>query len=78
MKPRTAAEERRRGVFWMAISAVWLGGMLALWWLVATTNREGHHDAELLPILTLIPLLIGLSHFARARFRSRDSWRQIS
>ncbi len=71
MKTRTAAEERRRGVTWMIISVLWLAGMLALWWLVATTNREGHHDAELLPILTLIPLLIAASHFARAHFRRR-------
>jgi hypothetical protein len=55
----------------MIISVFWLAGTLALWWLIATTNREGHHDAELLPILTLIPLLIGLSHFGRAYFRGR-------
>jgi len=36
--------------------------------LVATTNREGTHDAELLPLFALIPLLIGLYHLARARF----------
>jgi hypothetical protein len=42
--------------------------MSALWWLVATTNREGTHDAELLPLFALIPGLIGLFHLARARF----------
>ncbi len=71
MKIRTAAEERRRGITWMIISVFWLAAMLALWWLVAATNREGHHDAELLPIFTLIPLLIAASHFARARFGAR-------
>jgi len=42
--------------------------MLALWWLVATTNSEGHHDAHLLPLFTLIPLLPALYHLFHARF----------
>jgi hypothetical protein len=41
--------------------------MFALWWLVATTNAEGDHDAELLPLFTLIPLIPALSHLLRAR-----------
>jgi hypothetical protein len=35
---------------------------------VATTNREGHHDAQLLPFLALIPLSMGVYHLIRARF----------
>jgi hypothetical protein len=45
-----------------------LAAMLALWWLVATTNREGHHDAQLLPLFTLIPLLPAVYHLLHARF----------
>ena len=32
-----------------------LAAMLAMWWLVASTNREGTHDAELLPLIALFP-----------------------
>lgn len=74
MKPteaRTATDERRRGVRALLISVVVLAGMLALWWLVATTNREGHHDAQLLPIFTLIPLGIAFWHFAWSWFLGR-------
>ena len=41
--------------------------MFAMWWLVATTNSEGDHDAELLPLFTLIPLIPALYHLLRAR-----------
>jgi hypothetical protein len=41
--------------------------MLGMWWLVAETNSEGTHDAELLPFFALIPLLIGLYHLMRSR-----------
>ena len=64
VKTRTARDERRRGVRALIASPVVLAATLALWWLVATTNREGHHDAQLLPILTVIPLCIALWHFA--------------
>ena len=67
MKPRTSQEERRSGIRWLIAGAFVLAGMLAMWWLVATTNREGTHDAELLPLFALIPLLIGLYHLVRAR-----------
>jgi hypothetical protein len=66
---RTAKDERRKGIRQLIISAVVLAAMLVLWWLVATTNSEGHHDAHLLPLLTLIPLLPALYHLFRARFR---------
>jgi hypothetical protein len=46
---------------------VFLALMLAMWWLVARTNSEGDHDAELLPLFSLIPLLIGAFHLWRAR-----------
>jgi hypothetical protein len=42
-----------------------------MWWLVASTNREGHHDAQLLPIFTLIPLLMAAFHFTYARYLRR-------
>jgi hypothetical protein len=68
MKPRASQEERRSGIRWLIAGAIFLAGMLGMWWLVATTNREGTHDAELLPLFALIPLLIGLYHLVRARF----------
>jgi hypothetical protein len=68
MRPRTADEHRRSGIRWLIGGAIVLAAMSALWWLVATTNREGTHDAELLPLFALIPGLIGLFHLARARF----------
>lgn len=68
MKPRTAQEERRSGVRWLIAGALVLAAAFAGWWLVATTNREGTHDAELLPLFALIPLLIGLYHLVRSRF----------
>jgi len=42
--------------------------MLGACWLGATTNSEGDHDAELLPLLALIPLLIAVYHFTWSRF----------
>ena len=65
---RTAKDEWRKGIRQLIISAVVLAAMLALWWLVATTNSEGHHDAQLLPLFTLIPLLPALYHLFHARF----------
>ncbi len=73
MKTRTATDEKRRGIRALIVSAVVLAGMLALWWLVATTNREGHHDAELLPIFTAVPLGIALWHFAWSWFLRRQT-----
>lgn len=64
---RTAGEEWRRGVRLLIVSGVVAAAMFALWWLVATTNREGHHDAELLPLFTLIPLVPAIYHLMRAR-----------
>jgi hypothetical protein len=40
-----------------------------MWWLVEETNKEGTHDAELLPFFALIPLLIGAYHLVRSSFR---------
>jgi hypothetical protein len=68
MKPRTAQEERRSGIRWLVAGALALAVAFAGWWLVATTNREGTHDAELLPLFALVPLLIGLYHLVRSRF----------
>jgi len=43
--------------------------MLAMWWLVENTNREGTHDTQLLPLFALIPLLIGTYHLIRSLSR---------
>jgi hypothetical protein len=64
---QTSADERRRGFRLLVISAVVAAAMFAMWWLVATTNSEGDHDAELLPLFTLIPLAPALYHLFRAR-----------
>jgi hypothetical protein len=66
MRIRTARDEMRRGIRQLVVSGGVLAGTLALWWLVATSNRAGHHDAEVLPILTAIPLALALWHFAWA------------
>jgi hypothetical protein len=69
MKRRTADVERRSGIRWLIGGALFLAAMLGMWWLVAETNSEGTHDAELLPLFALIPLSIGLYHLVRARLR---------
>jgi hypothetical protein len=51
------------------IGAVVLALMLGAWWLVAVTNSEGTHDAELLPLVALIPVGLGVYHLVRSRFR---------
>jgi hypothetical protein len=66
---RTAAEERRRGFVWLVAGVVFLALMFGGWWLVASTNREGHHDAQLLPVLALIPLGIAAYNLVRSHFR---------
>ncbi len=71
MKARTAEREKRRGIVWLIVGALFLALMFGAWWLVATTNSEGHHDAQLLPFLALIPLLIGIYHLVRSRFLHR-------
>jgi hypothetical protein len=72
MKCRTAAAERRAGIRWLVSGTFFLLLMFGAWWLVEETNREGQHDAELLPLFALIPLGIGLYHIARARHRRRE------
>lgn len=67
MTPRTAEAEKRSGVVWLISGGLFLALMLGAWWLVESTNREGHHDAQLLPFFALIPLLIGVYHLSRAR-----------
>jgi hypothetical protein len=65
---RTSDTERRRGLRLLMVSALLAAAMFALWWLVATTNREGHHDAELLPIFTLFTLVPAAYHLIMARY----------
>ena len=67
MNPRTADDERRSGIRWLVAGAIFLAALLGMWWLVAETNSEGTHDAELLPFFALIPLLISLYHLMRSR-----------
>jgi hypothetical protein len=73
MKRRTAQEERRTGIRFVVAAVLVLAAMLALWWLVARTNAEGDHDAELLPLFALIPLLIGAFHLYRSRSHASKS-----
>lgn len=70
MGTRTAVEERRSGIRWLIAGVVVLAIAFAGWWLVATTNTEGTHDAELLPLFALIPLGIGVFHLVHARSHS--------
>jgi hypothetical protein len=73
---RSAESERRRGIVWLIAGLVFLAVMCFMWWLVARTNSEGDHDAELLPLFALIPLGIGGYHLLRSRaLRSRAARR---
>ena len=67
-KVRTSRDERRRGIRLLIISALLAGAMFAMWWLVATTNREGTHDAELLPLVALAALVPATYHLVLARY----------
>jgi hypothetical protein len=66
MKSRSAEDERRSGTYWLNIAVFDLAAMSAMWWLVERTT-EGEHDAQLLPLLALIPLLIGLYRVVHSR-----------
>ena len=67
MRSRTAQGGRRLGIRWIIGGVCFLALMLGAWWLVESTNREGQHDAQLLPWLALIPLAIGAYHLIQAR-----------
>ena len=69
-KSRNAQDERRFGIWWFMGGLFFLALMFGAWWLVETTNSEGEHDAQLLPLFALIPLLIGVYHLVHSR-RSR-------
>ena len=64
---RDADRERRKGVVWLIAGLFFLALMFGGWWLVESTNKEGTHDAQLLPFFALIPLGIAAYHLARAR-----------
>lgn len=66
MRKQTAARQHRAAVRWIIAFLVYLVFSLVMWWLVARTNSQGDHDAELLPLLSLIPLAIGLYHLHRS------------
>ncbi len=71
MKRRSAHDERRLGIIWLIGGVFLLALMFGAWWLVATTNSEGDHDAQLLPLLALIPLLIGTYHMIKTRHHAK-------
>jgi hypothetical protein len=65
---RTSSQiERRKGRYWLIGGVFFLALLFSGWWLVESTNREGTHDAQLLPLFALIPLGIGAYHLVRAR-----------
>lgn len=71
MATRTAAEERRSGMRLIVVGFVVLAAMVALWWLIVTTNSEGDPgDPYLLPLFGLIPLAIGFYRIVHARARA--------
>jgi hypothetical protein len=70
MRARTAEGHRRAAIRDFIIAVGLLALMFVMWWLVASTNREGEHDAHLLPFLALIPFVIGLYHLVRARMHA--------
>jgi hypothetical protein len=67
MKTRSADSEKRLGIGWLIGGVMFLALMFGAWWLVESTNKEGTHDAQLLPFFALIPLLIGGYHLVRSR-----------
>jgi hypothetical protein len=68
---RTASDERRSGVRLTVIGSMLFVAGLGFWWLVESTNPSGEHDAELLPIVGLVPLLLGLFRLLHAHLRNR-------
>ena len=70
---RSAEEEKRSGIHWLVIGAAFLVAMLGMWWLVENTNKEGTHDAELLPFFALIPIAVGLYRMFHARRRAHQA-----
>ncbi|MFN0091403.1 MAG: hypothetical protein ACKVWR_14230 [Acidimicrobiales bacterium] len=66
---RTAEQYQRSGRRLIVFGVFFLALMLGMWWLVEQTNREGEHDAQLLPLFALIPLGIGAYRLIRARAR---------
>lgn len=71
MKARNPNQEQRKAVIWFVGGGITLAAMLGMWWLVEETNKEGTHDAQLLPFFALIPLSIGCYHLIRARLLRR-------
>lgn len=67
MKSRVVEAERRLASCWATFGAFSLALMFGAWWLVENTNKEGQHNAELLPFVALIPRGIGLYHLIRSR-----------
>ncbi len=71
-RAKTAADERRSGIWLTAIGTVLVAAGFALWWLVVSTNREGDPgDPQLFPVFAAIPLLIGIYRIVHAHSRQR-------
>ena len=64
-----ASHEKRRGIIWLTTGVLFLALMFGAWALVEATNKEGTHDAQLLPFFALIPLGIGAYHLIRSRLQ---------
>jgi hypothetical protein len=62
-------DERRSGIHWLIAGGFLLAAMFGMWWLVENTNKEGEHDAQLLPLFALVPLLIGAFRVVHSRLR---------
>ena len=71
MKARNPNQEQRKAIIWFIAGVIFLAAMLGMWWLVEETNKEGTHDAQLLPLFALIPLSIGCYHLIRSRLLRR-------
>ena len=70
VRAKTAADERRSGIWLTSIGTVLVAAAFAMWWLVVNTNREGDPgDPQLLPLLAAIPLVIGIYRIVHARTR---------
>ena len=69
MRIRTDREERRSGIRLIIIGIVLLVLAGLGVWLVYETNPSGEHDAWAIPIVGLVPLLLGIMRLVRLHFR---------
>ena len=67
MRTQSREEEKRSGIHLTIIGAILVVLAFGMWWLVEETNPSGDHDAQLLPLLALIPLLLGVFRLFHSR-----------